>query len=262
MVYNSIMRIKIDLAAENDVPIPIEYNYNIYLNLRKTLFEYIQPNKPKLSNKYHKKFPNFTFSQLQIPEREVEPGFIRVMGNFLALQVSSADDVFIEYLVKAINTQTFFQIYTHRFPLKKIEILQEPDFSDRMKFKMLSPMMLIQVEDNIPRYVRPDDTDLGDVFSDCLIKAYRLQNGRRWKGEDDTGDINVSSRDIKFQLDQEYVERKSTLTKLYTIRNVHYKTIFSPFFLAGKTELIKFAYHNGIGEKNHYGFGMIETVGR
>ena len=68
------------------------------------------------------------------------------------------------------------------------------------------------------------------------------------------------SKQIKFALDQDYLERGKSLTRLLTIRNINYKTIFSPFHLKGETDLIKFAYTNGIGAKTNYGLGMIDVV--
>lgn len=242
------MRIKINLASGNDVSIPIEYNYNIYLNIRKTVLAFLQEQKPKLANKYKREFPRFTFSQLMIPERVVETGFIRVMGNYMSLMASSADDAFIEYLVKAVNWKKSFTIYNRTFPLKKVEVLEEPDFSSPMRFKMLSPLLLIKEEDGSAVYLRPWDSDVNEVFAAQLVECYNR-----------TGEGPFRTSDIKLELDQEYAARKKNLTKLFTIRSVHYKTIFSPLSLTGEEALIRFAYHNGIGFKTNFGFGMIET---
>jgi CRISPR-associated endoribonuclease Cas6 len=243
------MRIKINLTAENDVLIPIEYNYSIYLNLRKVLLDFLQSHKPKLFNKFKKDFPSFTFSQLMIPERKVEPGFIKIKGNFLALFLSSLDESFMEYLVKAISQQKKFAVAGRQFKLKKIEVTEEPEFEQEMRFKMLSPLLLIKKVDNQPYFVRPGDSDLSDVFALHLVEEYQ-----RLYGE------SFPPAAIRFIPDQDYLERKRELTKLVTIRNVHYKTIFCPFSLAGEIDLIKFAYHHGIGAKTHWGFGMIQGV--
>jgi CRISPR-associated endoribonuclease Cas6 len=242
------MRIKINLSACNDTSIPIEYNYNLYLNFRKTLFDFLQQHKPKLFSKYKKDFPFFTFSQLMIPERKVEPGFIRIRGNYLSIFVSSADDGFMEYLVKAINHQKEFHIYHEKFNLKKIEVIEEPDFEPEMKFRMLSPLLLMTVKDNKPYFARPGDSDLNDIFAAGLVKEYnRVYTG------------NFQPSQIRLELDQDYISRKKNITKLLTIRNIHYKAIFCPFRLKGEVDLIRFGYRNGIGDRTHYGFGMIEV---
>lgn len=243
------MRIKLNLNAPDNVAIPIEYNYNVYQNIRKNLFEYLGIQKPKLYTKYKKNFPTFTFSQLMIPERTIEPGFIHVKGNYFSLFLASADETFMEYLVKSIALQGRFQIFTHTFTLKKLEILTDPEFTHEMRFKMLSSLLLIQMEDQKMRFVRPEDTDMQEIFANHLLERFHERQPGKF-----------SSNDIKIILDQDYMQRKAVLTKAIMVRNMNYKTIFCPFSLHGEPELIQFAYHNGIGDNTHYGFGMIETV--
>jgi len=243
------MRVKVNLTAERNISIPIEYNYNVYLNLRKTLFEYLKTAKPKLFPKYKRDFPNFTFSQLMIPERIIETGYIHIKGNFFALWISSDDDEFIEYLVKAINHQNSFSIYSHQFKLKKIDMIEEPTFKTAMNFKMLSPMLLAISENEKTRFLRPTDSDLSNVFGAQLILNFN-----------DFYKSKLQPSDITFIPNQDYMERKKNLTKLITVREVHYKTIFCPFTLSGDKELIRFAWRNGIGIKTNYGFGMIDVV--
>ena len=48
------MRIKVNLNSDIGISIPFDYNYNIYLNLRKILFQYLNTNKPKYMTKYKK----------------------------------------------------------------------------------------------------------------------------------------------------------------------------------------------------------------
>jgi CRISPR-associated endoribonuclease Cas6 len=227
----------------------LDYNYNVYQNIRKTLFDYLETAKPKLVNKFKKDFPSFTFSQLMIPERRIEPGFIEIKGNFLAIFVSSVDDTFMEYVVQSIIRKRSFHIFQYRFPLKKVDVLEEPEFKPEMRFKMLSPMLLVKIENKKPRFVQPEDGDLADVFSAQLVGGYNYH----YQG-------NFKASDIHFFPDQDYMERKPNLTKVITIKNVHYKTIFLPFTLQGNEELIRFAYYNGVGASTEYGFGMIDIV--
>ncbi len=46
------MRIKVSLKAVSGTSIPIEYNYNMYLGIRKLLFNFLSMKKPKLAGKY------------------------------------------------------------------------------------------------------------------------------------------------------------------------------------------------------------------
>lgn len=243
------MRIKINLLSQPPVSIPIEYNYNIYLGLRKILFDFIGTNKPKLFNRYKKMFPDFTFSQLMIPDRNIEYGFIEITGTYLSFFVSSIDDTFMEYLVKALNHAGEFSVHNKPFKIKKIEVVEDPEFSEEMKFRMLSPLLLIKEADGKVVFVRPEDSDLDDIFSRYLVERYNTLFRTGYE-----------SKQIKFELDQDYLERRKSLTRLLTIRNINYKTILAPFRLKGDVDLIKFAYTNGIGTKTNYGLGMIDVV--
>lgn len=243
------MRIKINLLSQPFISIPIDYNYNIYITLRRILFDYLSAAKPKLFNRYKKTFPDFTFSQLMIPERKIELGFIEITGAYLSFYVSSGDDTFIEYLAKAINQVGEFPIHNKTFKLKKTEVLESPEFLSEMKFRMLSPLLLVRLKGDKVVFVRPEDSDLDEIFSSRLVEKYNTLSR-----------ANYSRQDIKIRLDQGYVERKKSLTRLLTIRNINYKTIFAPFTLSGEVDLIKFAYDSGIGEKTQFGLGMIEAV--
>ncbi|HLP48417.1 MAG TPA: CRISPR-associated endoribonuclease Cas6 [Candidatus Kapabacteria bacterium] len=243
------MRIKINLLSQPAIAIPIDYNYNIYMTLRRYLFDYLSAAKPKLLNRYKKTLPDFTFSQLMIPGRKVELGFIEITGTYLSFYVSSCDDSFIEYLARAVNRVGEFPVHNKKFKLKKIEVIDPPQFSAGMNFRMLSPLLLVRLKDDKVVFVRPGDNDLNEIFSTRLAAKYNA-----------LFKTNYTGKDIVIQLDQGYIERKKNLTRLLTIHNIDYKTIFSPIRLIGAADLIKFAYDNGIGEKTQYGLGMIETV--
>ncbi len=243
------MRIKLNLSARNDISIPIEYHYNIYLNLRKTVLQYLETRKPKLFGRYKKSFPGFTFSQLMIPERDVIDGFIKILGNYLSLYISSEDDQLIELIVRALSNSPQFTIFKIPFQLKKIEVIEEPQFQPQMKFKMLSPLLLIKTDQSAVHFVKPGDSDLSQIFASHLVSQYNRFFG-----------TSFLPSQIQLQLDQGYIERKKVVTRMMSIRNIHYRTIFCPIELKGETQLISFAYRNGIGEKTSFGLGMIDVL--
>ncbi len=244
------MRIKINLESEPGTSIPIEYNYNVYLGIRKILLDFLGRHKPKLYNRYQKTLPDFTFSQLMIPDRKIEFGFIEITGAYLSFFVSSIDNTFMEYLIKAVNDVDNFSVHQKKFKLKKTEIIEEPEFTSPMKFRMMSPLLLVKREGNKVRFIRPDDSDLPAEFSAQLTEKYNQLYKTVYRPEE-----------IAFSLDQDYLIRRKNLTRLLTIRNVNYKAILAPFRLEGEVDLIRFAYNNGIGAKTQMGLGMIEATG-
>lgn len=243
------MRIKISLIAEPGTAIPIEYNYNIYLSLKKLLLDFLLEHKPRLAQKYKQSLPDFTFSQLMIPDRKIELGFIEIIGSYLSFFLSALDADFMEYIIKGLNQAGVFTVHEKTFQLKKVEIVEEPIYEEEMKFRMLSPLLLVKLDQKKPVFIRPEDSELNTFFAWHLADKYN----KRYKSA-------FSSADIHFQLDQNYLERKRSISRLLTIRNVNYKTIFAPFSLRCPLELLRFAYNNGIGEKTQFGLGMIESA--
>jgi len=243
------MRIKINLITEKEALISFDYNYNIYLNIRKVLFNYLKKNKPKYLSKYKNNFPNFTFSQLMIPRRTIQPGFIKVDSNYFSIFISSVDNVFMEYLIKALYSAKAFPIFTNNFSIRKIDIIEPPEFFSPMKFKMLSPLFLAKRERDKIVFLKAEDSDLNEYFVKEL-----MENRKKYFTE------KVIQSSIKLTVDQNYLEVRKKTSRFFTIRNINYKTILVPFMLEGDIDLIKFAYDNGIGSKTYYGFGMIEPV--
>ncbi len=184
-----------------------------------------------------------------IPRRQIEPGFIEITGSYLSFFVSSIDDTFMEYLTKAVTQTKEFFVHQKKLGLKKVDILEEPEFSGRMKFKMLSPLLLIKQEGQKVRFIKPGDEDLVTVFAEQLVEQCNNAYG-----------TSFQNSDIHLELDQNYMEQRRKVTRLLTIRNINYRTILTPIFLEGEKELIRFAYVNGIGAKTQYGLGMLAEI--
>jgi len=240
------MRIKINLICKVGALIPFDYNYNLYLNIRKVLFEYLKQHKPKYVTKYKNNFPNFTFSQLMIPKRSIEPGFLKIESSYFSIFLTSVDNRFMEYIIKAFYTKMYFPIFTDKYKIMKIDIVDEPEFKSPMKFRMLSPMFLAKHKNGKITFIRAEDSDLNEYFSKELIN-----NRERYFND------KLNPDNIKLYIDQHYLESKRRTSRFFTIRNINYKTILAPVYLEGDIELIKFAYENGVGSKTNYGFGML-----
>lgn len=243
------MRIKINFALERQIRIPIEYNYHLYLALRRTLFAYLRRHEPGLLQSYKLDFPAMTFSQLLIPQRRVEYGFINIESHYLSMLVGSPEERFIEMLAAAVQDRGRFSIYRHQLGVSKIQILEEPYFSPVMKWKLLSPFVLARREKGRVSFARPGDADLSSLLAASLISRYGRLLKRR-----------LGPDEISITLNQDYSRSHKNLTKLISVRNIHYKAIHCPFTLKAPMEIIRPAYAGGIGEKPHYGFGMIELA--
>jgi CRISPR-associated endoribonuclease Cas6 len=239
-------RIKIGFAAAAPLTLPLDYNYSLYLGLRRTLFAFLQERQPRLAAAYKKGLPPFTFSQLLVPRRRVELGLLHIDSRFLGLQVSSPDSAFIDHLTQALYRAPRLKLLDRVFTAHKLEPVEEPDWNGGV-FRMLSPLVLIVRQGNKARFVRADDPDLGVRFAENLAARLRTAAGTAH-----------DAAKVSFALDAGYVQARGNVAKLITVHGVHYKAIMAPFSLHAPAALLRFAYQAGIGDKTQFGFGMIE----
>ncbi len=240
-----MLRIKLNLKTDPGKKLPLNYNYGIYLALRSIVLKELQAKKPKLYKAYQQNFPEFTFSYLRIPQREIKEGFIYIKGTYLALFVSSVDDFFIQQLIAALEREKKFSFLQQDFAVLKVEIVAEPEWREKMEFTMLSPLLVIRKNKKKVKFLLATSLELEAALRENLLARYQ----KLFPGE-------KTNFDFRFYLNQDFLMSSADVHKLITIRNIHYKTIYAPFFLEGNSELIRFAYYAGIGDKTSYGLGM------
>jgi len=240
-----MLRVKINLSATGDEKIPFNYNYSLYFALRSIVLKELQAKKPKLFKSYQQNFPEFTFSYLRIPHREIQSGFIWLKSNYLSLFVSSPDELLMQNLISGLEKQKQLALLTIALKVTKVEVLAEPEWKEKMEFTMLSPLLVLKKEEKRVKFLLATSLELDETIRNGIIQRYN----RFFRTE-------KRSPDFRFYLNQDYLLSSKDLHKLITIRDVHYKTIFAPFFLEGDKDLIRFAYFAGLGDKTNFGLGM------
>ncbi len=239
------MRIKINFKVNRGRKLPIEYNYELHMLIKNTLFEFLKKNKPKVWKRYNREFPDFTFSQLMIPNRALEYGFIIINSDYMSLLISSYSKEFIEYLFQAFNFKKEVKIFDYDFYVKNVEIVSFPEIQDKMRFKMLSPSVFIKRIGNKIRFIKPFDPELNESFQMSIKRKLEINN------------LQHDNLRIKMYVDQEYAERNRVLTKLINVNGINYRAIYTPIIIEGDVELIGFCYESGIGFNTELGFGML-----
>jgi CRISPR-associated endoribonuclease Cas6 len=242
-------RIKIGFTVEAPSTLALDYNYSLYLGLRRILFAFLNERQPRQMAAYKKELPPFTFSQLMIPRRRIELGLLHIESRFLSLQVSSPESAFLDCLIQAFYLSPRLKLLGRPFTAHKVEVIEEPGFADGKRFRMLSPLVLLQRHGNQVRFIGPEDGDLSMRFAESLSSRMRLATGAA-----------PAPSQIHFALNAEYLREKRRVDKLITLRGIHYKAIMAPFSLQAPEAALRFAYQAGIGDKNAFGFGMIETA--
>lgn len=242
------MRIKIGLKAAPGTVIPIEYNYALYLGLRRLLFRYLKARKPKAATQYKRRLPDFTFSQLQIPQRRAEPGLLHIDSPYISLYLGSDDDQFLKHAFAAVQAGGMLSFFSHKFLLAGVEVLEDPDFTTcELRGRMISPLLLARRLDKKVQFLTPHSPDLNAVFTSELLTRFAAARGGM-----------PAAREVSLDLDQGYLARTKSATRLITVRGTHFRLIWAPFTLRADPEVLRFAYRAGLGERRTYGFGMFE----
>jgi len=244
------MRIKIGLKSVPGTIIPIEYNYALYLGLRRLLFQYLKVSKPKTATQYKRRLPDFTYSQLQIPQRRAEPGMLHIDSPYFSLYLSSDDDQFLKHTFAAVQAGGRLSFFSHSFPLAGVEVLEDPEISaSELRGRMISPLLLARHLDKKVQFLTPHSPDLNAAFTSDLLGRFAATRGGM-----------PASREVSFDLDQGYLARAKSSTRLITVRGTHFRLIWAPFTLRADPEVLRFAYRAGLGERRAYGFGMFELL--
>lgn len=171
---------------------------------------------------------------------------------------------FIQNFVIGLFSQQKMEIisFHHRasFLVDRVEALQEPEFREEMRFRLLSPMILatqVDTDDGLQTYYyRPLDEGISDAVRQSLIKKHETIHS-----------VSPRFSEIRFEVDRAYIERKGgqgCVSKLITLREgsreeTRVKGFLAPFTLKGSIELIRTAWDCGIGDKCSMGFGCINV---
>lgn len=261
------MRLKFNLRTNS--------NYiaaNFYYQLSATIYKLLGFGSPEFSKFLHDKgyrlisgktYKLFTFSMMFRKVAPVDNKF-RFISRDAELYVSSPNvDDFIKNFFVGSVWQSYIRLgsehhYAH-FDIIKTENLPPPEFSSKMKFKLISPMVVSKpVEQNgkISTYfLRPEDEEEANrILNQNLINKYHI-----FYNEDLTG-----KAEVKFRWDWDYINKKDRVTKKITLDPNGAGAndvigIVAPFYIEGDPRLIEIGYEAGFGNKNSMGFGMAST---
>jgi len=262
------MRVKLVLSAVEGREIPLNY----YYYLSSAIYKILEESSPQFSDFLHnqgyklegKKYKLFTFS-LIFNRMKIAGNSFFLLDRHVTLYISFPDfNKFLENLVTgAVKISSIYIDKTH-FLIEEFAVHPQPEFTDNMKFTLLSPMVISTKIDKNGRtqqhYFRyyEDLDEQNRILTQNLSNKYALTCNRQPQG------------DVKIKWDEEYIARLNAQGKRATAKatipkdGVNIEIIGNklPFTISGNPELIKTGYECGFGEKNSMGFGMAEEVVR
>lgn len=291
------MRLHLILRSLNQ-SCSINLNYQYYLSA--ALYRWIENSSPSYARFLHqtgfspeglaRRFKHFCFSQLLVAQRTIRNGHLIIHSPAVDWYVDMPVEATLQHLVVGIfeKQELYIEREENRFFVESVETLPEPDWTRRMKFRMLSPLTVSVPEDEasfqpeskvsfipgverrrrkpssilpqrriIPHYLRPNDTRLSEALRANILNKH----ASLFASEPD-------DKEFCCTLDEKFITQRGgpdRISKLITIKEGHpdetrVRGFMCPLTIEGNPQLIKLAYESGLGEKGSLGFGMIEIV--
>jgi len=266
------MRLKLTLSQEKTIEtLPINTGYLIASAIYNTLGKSSQDYATWLHNQgyseihHPRNFKFFTFSNLDIPIREIRGNQLISKSRQCSFLISSPKEDFLQNLVSGLFHEGSLRLGPAVFQKKLIETLPEPEFKPEMSFLMLSPTTLsIQEIDaqgkHLKHFLRPNDPRVPGLMKQNLIHKYETLYEKPYANGD---------AEFKFEFKDDYLQRQlkkgKGIEKLITIaegtrKETKVKAILCPFTIQADPELIQVGYDCGFGNNNAMGFGMVKEM--
>jgi len=211
----------------------------------------------------YKKFKLFTFSRLK-PEKYTISGDRLVIESrnselVISFFMQPAVEHFIEGLFRNQQFRLGDRFSSVDFHVSQIETLPDIDFSSRMNFRALSPIIIShnKLTEKYAQYLSPEDELYPELFYNNLINKYVAL--AEFNNESLNKTAALIEPDFKFSL---IGRARQKLIRVKTGRSdeTYLKGYEFDFSLTAPVELIKIGYFAGFGEKNSLGFGCVEEI--
>ncbi|RKY52216.1 MAG: CRISPR-associated endoribonuclease Cas6, partial [Candidatus Neomarinimicrobiota bacterium] len=186
----------------------------------------------------YRKFKFFTFSRLIIPNRRLVHSGLKVLSPNIYLYISMLMPRTLENFVTGMFADQTLYLGTkdENLLLVSTEVLPDPEFKQRMKFRTLSPIRCsIKSPDGrrTPKYLLPGDNELPSRLRENILNKYRTHY--RKKPENDS---------FNFEFDEKYVNDRGgfkRMTSLITLKQgkpeqTKNRVFDAHFYLSGNSE--------------------------
>ncbi len=258
------MRFKLSLKinGQNKNTLPVNYQYPFASWIYKT----IARGNPEFSDWLHKKgycdngktFKLFTFSNLYVRKREIFDDRLKILSNDASFIISfypvEIPEHFITGLFRDQQMSIGDKISQAGFTVSGVEKLADPEFSETMSYKCISPVVVSMKEEGkkYATYISPAHPNYKELFIKNLSEKHRLFCQTTNQEVKTYQDFDFGF-DFSGNLKQRLITIKSGTKEESKIRSY----LFS-FTLKAPVDLQKTGFFGGFGEKNSLGFGCGE----
>lgn len=246
------MRIRIDFEVKEETLIP--YSYQYYLS--SWLYRSIQSVDPSLSEWLHqegffhhgRRYKPLVFSRLFFDWNVVKKKSGMVVKGLGHLFVDTTQKDITHALTIGAWKQNEVTLSTSQFPLRKVTLLEDPDFANTNVFRTLSPVVVPIRDGERLHYCHPLESRFYDSMRVSLKHWYTIYQGEEPPAKEE--DIHISL----LYPDRFAVRRSADLTSFKGKNIKGYQFAFSMDASACMKEV---AYRTGLGSYGSLGYGMI-----
>lgn len=240
------MVIKLVLKPENELVLPINYNYYVQSMIYRLLQDVPQYSSFLHDCGYHMgalKFRLFTFGPITGHYRVLDK-IIKFDGR-IELEIRSVSEEFIFILRNALRSRESLWLKGQSVRMINVSMYKKLILPHRIEIRTLSPIVAAKkLENGYTKYYSPADKEFIDNISNNFKKKFNA-----YYGIEPMEDIEIIANisDIKHVI----TRYNNTIINAY---NAH-------LIIGGNPQYLQFLYDAGIGAKNAQGFGMFEICG-
>lgn len=204
-----------------------------------------------------KTFKLFVYSRFKIENFRIlrDTERLQIFSNTVEWQVGFLPEKSTEKFIQGVFQDQVFEIGDTKsvvqFIVRSVEVMPEPDYSERMVFSTLSPICLkYQQSDNKVTYLNPTDARAPFLLFNGLFDKYKLFYGKDCPYT--LSECRLKILDIP----------KSALIKIKTgmPEETKIRGFMCRFEVAAPIELMRLMYEGGVGSLNSQGFGCLRVV--
>jgi len=237
------VRISVDINNPDGERIPFDYQYS----LASAMYSKLKLIDEKLARDLHesKGFRHFCFSNLLLGDHESDRQGLRF--SKAKLIISSPSEEFIRDFAEGFLLEPQLRIDSAILQVAKVEILPKNEFDSVMRLRTLSPIITRTIRENegekIEWELYPRDGKFYDNIHSNLMERYMDFHG-------------VAPDNDCFEITQVHWFKPKRVSVAGTPR----RCSLMEFTMTASEELMDFAFHSGLGEKQAMGFGCVGLV--
>ncbi|MBU1009956.1 MAG: CRISPR-associated endoribonuclease Cas6 [Bacteroidetes bacterium] len=257
-------RLTLSTSSVRGITIPLNYQYPLSAWIYKTIHSGDHAFAGFLHEKGFetggKSFKLFTFSMLDIPHGKftIQGDRLHITASEISLDISFLVPQAMQHFISGLFNNQRFRLGDHNsqadFLVSHVEMLAPPSFTEKMKFKTLSPLLVSHHIEGVrtAAYLRPGHDEYERLFFDNLTAKFAaaLQAGLHVNKLD--ADVAPETMQLKLTTDP---KTKGILIKADTPQQTKIIGYLFEFEITAPPLLIYTGYYAGFGEKNSLGLG-------